>query len=42
MFSGADINNIVNQAALHAVLEGHDEVTMADIDYARDKVIMGK
>lgn len=39
--TGADINNIVNQAALRAVLQGRNLVTMDDIEYARDKIIMG-
>jgi len=40
-FSGAELANLVNQAALKAVIEGHDTVNMAHFDFARDKIIMG-
>lgn len=40
-FTGADIENMVNQAALRAAIEGADWVTMDYLDYARDKLIMG-
>lgn len=39
--TGADIRNIVNEAALWAARSDHTRVTMADFDYARDKVLMG-
>lgn len=39
--TGADINNIVNQAALHAVLKGNNLVTMDDLEFAKDKILMG-
>ncbi len=39
--SGADLANLVNEAALLATREDKDKVGMADFDSARDKVIMG-
>jgi cell division protease FtsH len=39
--TGADIRNIVNEAALWAARKDHDAVHMADFEYARDKVLMG-
>ncbi len=39
--TGADIRNIVNEAALWAARQDSSRVTMADFDYARDKVLMG-
>ncbi|CAJ0574014.1 unnamed protein product, partial [Mesorhabditis spiculigera] len=40
-FTGADIENMVNQAALKAATEGCVEVTMPHLDEARDRVLMG-
>ncbi|NPV03385.1 MAG: ATP-dependent metallopeptidase FtsH/Yme1/Tma family protein [Syntrophaceae bacterium] len=40
-FSGADIENLVNEAALHAARNGKEKVSMADFEYAKDKVLMG-
>jgi cell division protease FtsH len=40
-FSGADLKNLVNEAAMAAAREGVDKVTMAHFDAMRDKVIMG-
>ena len=40
--SGADLSNVVNEAALHAVREQRDKVTMDDFDYARDRMLMGQ
>ena len=40
-FSGADLENLLNEAALHAVRVGHSEITNEDIDEARDKIMMG-
>jgi len=40
-FSGADLKNLVNEAALSATRLGRDAVQMEDFDLARDKVIMG-
>jgi cell division protease FtsH len=40
-FSGADLANLMNEAALIAVKGGRASVTDADLDQARDKVLMG-
>jgi cell division protease FtsH len=40
-FSGADLANLVNEAALLAVRANRVTVTAADLDQARDKVLMG-
>jgi len=39
--TGADIRNMVNEAALWASRQDKEYVEMADFDYARDKVLMG-
>ncbi len=40
-FSGADLENLVNEAALLAARRGRDVVTMNDFESAKDKVLMG-
>ncbi|HEX7578541.1 MAG TPA: ATP-dependent zinc metalloprotease FtsH, partial [Thermoanaerobaculia bacterium] len=40
-FSGADLANLVNEAALAAARVDKKKVEMIDFDYAKDKVIMG-
>jgi len=40
-FSGADLANLVNEAALLAARTGKRVVTMADFESAKDKVLMG-
>jgi len=40
-FSGADLSNIVNEAALLAARLGKKVVTMKDLESAKDKVMMG-
>ena len=40
-FSGADIANLVNEAALLAARRNSDNVTMKDFEEAKDKVMMG-
>ena len=40
-FSGADLANLVNEAALVAARRNQGKVTMADFEYAKDKVLMG-
>ncbi|MBV6477459.1 MAG: ATP-dependent zinc metalloprotease FtsH [Ignavibacteria bacterium] len=40
-FSGADIANLVNEAALLAARRNSDFVTMRDFEEAKDKVMMG-
>ena len=39
--SGADLANLVNEAALFAVRRGEDQIHMADFESARDRVLMG-
>lgn len=40
-FSGADLANLVNEAALLAARHGVDKVAMNDMESAKDKVLMG-
>ncbi len=40
--SGADLANLVNEAALHAVRRGSATIDMADFEAARDRVLMGQ
>ena len=40
-FSGADLENLLNEAALLAVRRNKDVITMAEIDEAHDRVLMG-
>ena len=40
-FSGADIENLVNEAALHAARFNKSQLDKKDFDYARDRVILG-
>jgi cell division protease FtsH len=40
-FSGAELANLINEAALLAVRAGRHTVCMRDVDAARDKVLMG-
>jgi cell division protease FtsH len=39
--TGADIRNLVNEAALWATRLGKDKVSMIDFETARDKILMG-
>ncbi len=41
-FSGADLANLVNEAALLAARQSKSKVEMSDFETAKDKVIMGK
>ena len=40
-FSGADLENLLNEAALLAVRRNKDEISMSEIDEATDRVLMG-
>lgn len=40
-FSGADLENLVNEAALWAARENKSEVGAVDFDMAKDKILMG-
>ncbi|MCU0255208.1 MAG: ATP-dependent zinc metalloprotease FtsH [Vicinamibacterales bacterium] len=40
-FSGADLANLVNEAALNAARYNKKVVAMADFEFAKDKVLMG-
>jgi cell division protease FtsH len=41
-FSGADLSNLTNEAALFAVRRGRKEIAAEDFEDARDRVIMGR
>ncbi len=41
-FSGADLENLVNEAALQAAKQDQDKLDMHDFEYAKDKVLMGR
>jgi cell division protease FtsH len=40
-FSGADIENLVNEAALYAARKNKENVAQFDFEFAKDKVLMG-
>ena len=40
-FSGADLENLLNEAALLAVRRNKDEIGMSEVDEATDRVLMG-
>lgn len=40
-FSGADLKNLLNEAAITAARRSASDITPADLDEARDKVMMG-
>uniref|UniRef100_A0A8C8J0N8 ATP-dependent zinc metalloprotease YME1L1 n=1 Tax=Oncorhynchus tshawytscha TaxID=74940 RepID=A0A8C8J0N8_ONCTS len=40
-FSGADLENLVNQAALKAAVDGKDMVTLKELEFTKDKILMG-
>jgi cell division protease FtsH len=40
-FSGADLANLVNEAAIHAIRAAHEKITMADFSDARDRILLG-
>ena len=39
--SGADLNNLVNTAAIKAAVEDAKEVTLGMLEFAKDKILMG-
>jgi len=41
-FSGADLANLTNEAAIFAVRDARDVITAADFDAARDRIILGR
>lgn len=40
-FSGADLQNLVNQAAIHASKHKAREVSLRDFEWAKDRILMG-
>ncbi|KAL8785394.1 MAG: hypothetical protein Q9213_003400 [Squamulea squamosa] len=40
-FSGAELENLINQAAVHASKNQQPKVTMLDFEWAKDKIMMG-
>ncbi|KAK7321591.1 hypothetical protein VNO77_32390 [Canavalia gladiata] len=40
-FSGADLANLVNIAALNAAMNGAKAVSLADLEHAKEKILMG-
>ncbi|MEE4314967.1 MAG: ATP-dependent zinc metalloprotease FtsH, partial [Desulfofustis sp.] len=40
-FSGADLENLINEAALMAAREGAKEITLVILEKAKDKIMMG-
>jgi cell division protease FtsH len=41
-FSGADLANLVNEAAIYAVRAGRDTLTATDFSEARDRILLGR
>jgi cell division protease FtsH len=41
-FSGADLANLVNEAAIFAARDGRDVLTAGDFEGARDRIILGR
>jgi len=40
-FAGAELQNLVNEAALHAARHNKKMVTMKDFEFAKDRILMG-
>jgi cell division protease FtsH len=41
-FSGADLANLINEGAINAVRDNRTTITAADLDAARDRVLLGR
>ncbi|MBE3202152.1 MULTISPECIES: ATP-dependent zinc metalloprotease FtsH [Parafrankia] len=41
-FSGADLANLINEAAINAVRAGRSTLSAADLDAARDRILLGR
>src|SRR5690606_27934214 len=41
-YSGADLENLLNEAAIIAVQDGSEAITNAHVELARDKVMLGR
>ncbi len=41
-FSGADLENLMNEAAINAVRNDRVEILQEDVDHARDRVLLGR
>jgi cell division protease FtsH len=41
-FSGADLANLINEAAIYAVRAGRDTLTASDFSEARDRILLGR
>lgn len=41
-FSGAELENLVNQAALKAAVDGKEHVSMKELEFVKDKILMGE
>ena len=39
--SGADLANLINEGALHAIKEGRSEITQSDLEYALEIILAG-
>ncbi|CAL0308672.1 unnamed protein product [Lupinus luteus] len=40
-FNGADLANLVNVAAIKAAVEGADKLTASQLEFAKDRIVMG-
>ena len=40
-FSGADLENLANEAALHAASQNQQRIELADFEFAHDKILLG-
>ena len=41
-FSGADLENLINESALHAARHGKQAIDQDDLEYARDRIAFGR